>query len=194
MCGGCAVIQNRPGEPGPEPGVPGPAPGVPGADRRWLAEAIRLSGRCEPSESAFCVGAVLVGAAGQVLGRGYSRQADPHDHAEEVALRQARACHSGDHSLHLSDDLGDDLGGDLVRATLYSSLEPCLRRVSRSVPCAELVLGSGIRRVVIAWLEPPIFQPGGGAAWLAERGVEVIELADLAPAAQAVNRALLDRH
>ncbi len=189
MRGSCPVNQDRPnrqaarapGEPGLAPaepgsaaGEPGLAPGQPGADRHWLAEAIGLSERCELSEFAFCVGAILVGAGGQVLGHGYSRQADPHDHAEEVALRQAAQAQA-------------DLGG----ATLYSSLEPCLRRVSRPVPCAELVLCRRIRRVVIAWLEPPIFQPGGGAAWLAERGVEVIELADLAAAAQVVNRVLL---
>ncbi len=81
---------------------------------------------------------------------------------------------------------------DLASATLYSSLEPCLRRISRPVPCAELVLRSGVRRVVVAWLEPPIFQPGGGAAWLSGQGVEVIELAELAEAARAVNRALFE--
>jgi pyrimidine deaminase RibD-like protein len=99
------------------------------------------------------------------------------DHAEEAALADAALA-----------------GANLTGATLYTSLEPCLRRVSRLVPCAELILRSGIRRVVFAWREPPIFQPGGGAAWLGEHGVTVIELPLLAPAARAVNGKLLWRH
>lgn len=150
-------------------------PGEPDADRRWVARAVELSARCEPSRSAFSVGALLVSPEGRVLGRGYSRQSAPLDHAEEAAFREAAAA-----------------GADLTGVTLYSSLEPCLRRVSRPVPCAELVLRSGVRRVVVAWLEPPIFQPGGGAAWLAGQGVEVVELAELAEAARAVNRALFE--
>jgi diaminohydroxyphosphoribosylaminopyrimidine deaminase / 5-amino-6-(5-phosphoribosylamino)uracil reductase len=145
-------------------------------DRHWLAEAIELSRRCPPTDTAFCVGAILIGASGQVVAQAYSRQADPKDHAEEAALRTAAA-----------------LGADLREATLYSSLEPCLRRASRPAPCAELILHGEVRRVVFAWREPPIFQPGGGAAWLAEHGVEVIELGDLAAAARAVNRPVLDR-
>lgn len=144
------------------------------ADERWLAEAIELSRRCTPTDSAFSVGAILVSASGQVIAQRYSRQGDPKDHAEEAALAEAAAS-------------GADLGG----ATLYTSLEPCLSRASRPAPCAELILRSGVRRMVYAWREPPIFQPGGGAAWLQERGVTVVELAGLAAAARAVNRALV---
>lgn len=143
------------------------------ADQQWLTEAIELSSRCPPSPSAFSVGAIIVGSSGEVIATGYSRQLSPRDHAEEVALSQVAA------------------GTDLAAATLYSSLEPCLRRVSRPVSCAELILASGIRRVVIAWLEPPVFQPGGGGRWLATCGVEVIELPELAAAARTVNRAVL---
>ncbi len=145
-------------------------------DRQWLAQAIELSRRCPPTDTAFCVGAILVSASGQLVAEGYSRQADPKDHAEEAALREAAA-----------------LGADLRGATLYSSLEPCLRRASQPVPCAELILRSDVQRVVFAWREPPIFQPGGGAAWLGEHGVEVIEIGDLAGAARAVNGPVIGR-
>jgi len=148
-----------------------------GSDANWLDAAIELSKRCPPADSAFCVGAILLSESGQVIARGYSRQSDPNDHAEEAALTAAAAS-----------------GADLSGATLYTSLEPCLRRVSRPVSCAELTVRSGVRRVVYAWREPPIFQPGGGAAWLEDRGVVVIEIADLAPAAQAVNSLVLRRH
>ena len=149
----------------------------PQADERWLAEAIELSKRCTPTDAAFCVGAILVSASGQVIAQRYSRQIDPTDHAEQAALADAAAS-----------------GTDLSGATLYTSLEPCLRRLSRPTPCADLILRSGLRRVVYAWREPPIFQPGGGAAWLEEQGVTMIELPDLARAAEAVNRAVLAEH
>ena len=164
------------------------APGNPDADRHWLAAAIDLSGHCPPSLAAFSVGAILVGAAGQVIATGYSRELDPGDHAEEVALRRAAepgAAAGGPR------DAAPGSAADLARATLYSSLEPCLSRASRPVSCAALVVAAGLRRVVIAWREPPLFVPGGGTAWLADRGVTVIELPELAAAARSVNRHLL---
>jgi len=143
------------------------------ADRDWLAAAIELSIRCPPSASAFSVGAIVVNAAGQVIATGYSRESDAKIHAEEVALSKVAA----------------DV--DLASATLYSSLEPCLFRASRPVPCAELILARKVGRVVFAWTEPPLFQPGGGACWLAEHGVEVAEMPELADSARAANRSVL---
>jgi pyrimidine deaminase RibD-like protein len=139
------------------------------ADLRWLREAIELSRRCPSSEAAFAVGAVLVGDAGDVIATGYSRELDPKDHAEEVALARA------------ADD------PRLARATLYSSLEPCLSRASRPRSCAELIVAAGIPRVVIAWLEPPLFASGGGAAELRNAGVTVDEIPWLADLARSVN-------
>lgn len=155
----------------------GPVPGDREADAHWLAAAVELSRKCPPSDLAFSVGAILVDAAGRVLATGYSRETGERDHAEEVALRRAAAA--------------GPAGRALAGATLYSTLEPCLRRASRPVSCAELVVGAGVCRVVIGWREPPLFMPGGGAAWLATRGVTVIELPELAQAAMAVNRHLL---
>jgi diaminohydroxyphosphoribosylaminopyrimidine deaminase/5-amino-6-(5-phosphoribosylamino)uracil reductase len=145
-------------------------PGDADADRRWLAEAIELSRRCQPSAHAFSVGAILVAGDGGVIATGFSRERDPHDHAEEVALAKATLDSS---------------------ATLYSSLEPCAARASRPRSCAELVIAAGLRRVVIAWLEPPVFVHGGGAGRLRAAGVTVIEIPELAPAARAVNAHLL---
>jgi pyrimidine deaminase RibD-like protein len=152
-------------------------PPSPDADRHWLREAIELSRRCPPSDSAFSVGAIVVAGDGQLLGYGYSREWDPADHAEEVAL--ARVAEAG---------AGPDL---LAGATIYSSLEPCAMRASRPVPCADLIIGSGIDRVVIAWREPPVFVPGGGAVRLRKAGLAVVVLPELAAAAKAVNAHLL---
>jgi diaminohydroxyphosphoribosylaminopyrimidine deaminase / 5-amino-6-(5-phosphoribosylamino)uracil reductase len=168
-------------EPGTAPGSAVPRPGEPQADLHWLREAIELSRRCPPSSSAFSVGAILVAGDGQVIATGYSRERDPRDHAEEVALERA----AGDPGVAGDGDPG------VAGATLYSSLEPCLTRASRPRSCAELILDAGIGRVVIAWLEPPLFVAGGGAGALRSGGVTVVEIPWLAEAARAVNAHLL---
>ncbi len=187
---------------------PGSGPAATDADRRWLEQAIALSRRCPPSQTAFAVGAVLVGADGSVLATGYSRESDPHDHAEEAALAklhgktQARSLRGArpDAGTGAGAGSGADAGtwadagtgADAGRATLYSSLEPCRYRASRPRPCAELIIAADVRRVVIAWLEPPVFAAGGGATLLREAGVTVVEVPELAAAARAVNAAVLD--
>ncbi len=154
--------------------APGPDGQLNVADAHWLRQAIGLSRQCPPSPSAYCVGAVLVSRDGPILATGFSRQHDPHDHAEETALATVRPADPR-----------------LPSATLYSSLEPCRFRASRPVPCAELIIAAGLRRVVIAWLEPPVLAPGGGAGLLREAGVTVLQIPELAAEARAVNAAVL---
>lgn len=161
-------------------GVNVAGPGYTDTDVRWLREAIELSRCSPPSDTAFSVGAVLV-SGGEIVTTGFSRERDPHDHAEEVAL--VKAAEAG--------LIGDWPGAVLADATLYSSLEPCLRRLSRPRSCAQLIVTAGIRRVVLAWREPPLFVPGGGARWLREQGVTVAEVPELAGQARAVNAHLI---
>jgi riboflavin-specific deaminase-like protein len=141
-----------------------------GPDRRFLSWAVELSRLCPPSESAFSVGAVVVGEDGEVLSTGFSREQEDHDHAEEVAVRKL-----GFHDLRLR------------RATIYSSLVPCGARASRPVTCVQHILAAGLPRVVFAWREPPLFAAGDGADQLRAAGVDVLEFPDLAPRARAVN-------
>ena len=176
---------------------PADVPGGPDADLRWLRQAIELSRRCPPSASAFSVGAILVGADGGVIATGYSRERDPKDHAEEVALARALLAPSPTGTTPLQGDTAEQAprnlsGPPLAGATLYSSLEPCLARSSRSRSCVELITDSGVGRVVIAWLEPPLFVAGGGAAALRDAGVPVVEIPWLAELARSVNAHLFE--
>jgi riboflavin-specific deaminase-like protein len=147
--------------------------GPPGTDLRWLREAIEISHRSPPSPRAYSVGAVIVGSGGDVMATGYSRERDDQDHAEEVALRKASALPGGVRAL--------------ADATLYSSLEPCSARASRPHTCTELILAAGIRRVVFAWREPPLFADCQGAEILSAAGVAVAERGELADQVRAVN-------
>jgi riboflavin-specific deaminase-like protein len=145
-------------------------------DRHWLRAAIELSRRCPPSPAAFSVGAVIVDAGGRLMAEGWSREGDPHVHAEEAALARV--------------DPGDPR---LRTATICSSLEPCSRRRSRPRTCTELILAAGIPRVVLAMREPDLFVDCHGVEELLEAGVTVVELPDLAHQVRAVNAHLLSR-
>jgi diaminohydroxyphosphoribosylaminopyrimidine deaminase/5-amino-6-(5-phosphoribosylamino)uracil reductase len=132
--------------------------------------AVGLSRRCPPSDGAYSVGAVIVGADGREIARGYSRETGPV-HAEEAALAKVA-----------TDD------PRLRTATLYSTVEPCSQRASRPRPCAQLILAAGIPRVVIAWREPSLFVADArGVELLTAAGVTVVELPDLAGEALAAN-------
>jgi diaminohydroxyphosphoribosylaminopyrimidine deaminase/5-amino-6-(5-phosphoribosylamino)uracil reductase len=143
-------------------------------DLHWTRRAIELSKRCPPAEGAYSVGAVIVGADGVQLSDGFSRETDPHVHAEESALAK------------LPED-----DKRLQGATIYSTLEPCSQRRSRPHPCTQLILAAGIPRVVIAWREPALFVADCiGVEQLRDAGVTVAELPELADAARAVNEHL----
>jgi riboflavin-specific deaminase-like protein len=145
-----------------------------GPDHRFLRWAVELSRLCPPSDSAFSVGAVVVGEDGEVLATGFSREQEDHDHAEEVALRKlARG------------KLGPD--PRLRHATIYSSLVPCGARASRPVTCVGHIVAAGIPRVVFAWREPRLFTDGEGAERLRAAGVAITELPGLAERARAIN-------
>ncbi|WP_433376434.1 dCMP deaminase [Streptosporangium sp. CA-115845] len=143
-------------------------------DHDWLGLACDLARLCPPSETAFSVGAVVVSEDGEEISRGYSREDDPHVHAEESALGK------------ISPD-----DPRLAGATVYSSLEPCSARRSRPRTCTRLILDSGVRRVVLAWREPLLFVDCHGAEELAEAGVTVVEIPELADRAREPNAHLL---
>lgn len=144
-------------------------------DERWMRVAVELAWLCPPSETAYSVGAVIVGADGTEVSRGYSREGrDPFVHAEESALGKLAA--------------GDPR---LAGATIYSTLEPCSERKSRPRTCTQLIIASGIRRVVIAWREPSLFVADGqGVELLTQAGLDVTEMLSFAGQAAAPNRHL----
>ena len=118
--------------------------------RRALQLARRGLGRTSPNPM---VGVVLV-RGGKVIGEGWHRRAGL-PHAEVEALRDAAK------------------RGRRVRgATLFVTLEPCCTH-GRTPPCTEAILGAGIRRVVVAAVDPNPRHAGKGLELLAEAGVKV---------------------
>ena len=105
------------------------------SDVEWMRHAFALADRAEREFDEIPVGAVLVGADGQVLGEGWNRNILDHDptaHAEIVAMREA----------------GRALGNHrLVGSTLYVTLEPCAM-------CAMALVHARVARVVYGATDP----------------------------------------
>jgi len=114
---------------------------------RALDLADAATGRGYPNPT---VGAVVVSAAGEVVGEGVSEPAGGR-HAEVVALDAAA---------------GRGRGG-----TLFVTLEPCAHH-GRTPPCVDRILAEGLARVVAASADPST-EAGGGAGRLREAGVAV---------------------
>jgi diaminohydroxyphosphoribosylaminopyrimidine deaminase/5-amino-6-(5-phosphoribosylamino)uracil reductase len=145
-------------------------------DRNWLKAAIELSRQSRPTPTNYAVGAIIVDNRGLVISTGYTGEIGPRDHAEEVALEK----------------LAHGSGIDLSQATVYSSLEPCTTRKSRPGTCTELILAAGIKRVVFALPEPPIFADCHGVEILRNGGAEVLAITELAPLVAEVNAHILE--
>jgi diaminohydroxyphosphoribosylaminopyrimidine deaminase/5-amino-6-(5-phosphoribosylamino)uracil reductase len=96
------------------------------------------------------VGAVVVQAGG-IVGEGCHRYQEKK-HAEVWALEEA----------------GEKARG----AALYINLEPCCHS-GRTAPCTDMILKSGIQRIIVAMTDPNPHVAGHGMRILHEAGLEV---------------------
>ncbi|MEG3168920.1 bifunctional diaminohydroxyphosphoribosylaminopyrimidine deaminase/5-amino-6-(5-phosphoribosylamino)uracil reductase RibD [Sphingomonas sp. LB3N6] len=106
-----------------------------------LALAERSRGRTAPNPNVGCV----IVRDGRVVGRGWT-QAGGRPHAEAMALAEAGAKAQG--------------------ATAYVTLEPCAHRSPRGPACSDLLIESGVARVVAALEDPDARTAGQGFARL----------------------------
>ena len=119
---------------------------------QWMRHALVLAergrGAVEPNP---LVGAVVLDAAGAMIGEGWHRQyGGPHAEVDALAVADGRA-----------------RGG-----TVIVTLEPC-RHVGKTPPCTRALLAAGVARVVAAMPDPFPEVSGGGFAELRAAGVEV---------------------
>lgn len=101
------------------------------------------------------VGAVLV-YENRIIGEGFHTQYGA-PHAEVECLRSVP-----EHLLHF-----------IPLATLYVNLEPCCH-FGKTPPCTDLIIQSGIKKVVVANTDPFPKVSGGGIRVLQAAGIEVI--------------------
>lgn len=113
-----------------------------------LRLAAKGQGKTSPNPM---VGAVVV-SNGRIIGQGY-HHGPGQPHAEILALRAA--------------------GRRARGATLFITLEPCSHLNKRTPPCVPAVLRSGVRRVVVAMVDPNPSVKGRGIAQLRRAGLSV---------------------
>ncbi|AQU78064.1 bifunctional diaminohydroxyphosphoribosylaminopyrimidine deaminase/5-amino-6-(5-phosphoribosylamino)uracil reductase RibD [Planococcus faecalis] len=113
-----------------------------------LSNAQALKGQTDPNP---LVGSIIVNNSG-IVGIGtHLKAGEPH--AEIHALRMA----------------GDRSHG----ATIYVTLEPC-SHFGRTGPCAQAIIDAGIKRVVVATLDPNPLVSGNGVRMLQDADIDVI--------------------
>lgn len=122
-------------------------------DPRWMKKAIEISlkGRYTAPPNPW-VGAVVVHPSGN-FSEGF-HQAPGMPHAEIEAFHKAQE--------------------PLYNSTLYVTLEPC-SHYGRTPPCAEAIIRSGIKRVIIGVKDPDPSVCGLGIKMLKEAGILVLE-------------------
>ena len=143
--------------------------------RRALALARRGVGKTSPNPA---VGAVLV-RDGKILGEGWHKRAGG-PHAEVFALS----------AVGWSDRLpgiGDRRKPRTPATTLYVTLEPC-STCGRTPPCTDAIIAAGVKRVVVAALDPNPKHNGRGLKILRRKGIRV-ESGLLADEATRMNEA-----
>ena len=139
-----------------------------------LEYALTLAKKSPPKPTNFRVGAVLVDIqSNTVTSTGYTLELEGNSHAEQSAFAK------------LAKRLGVDDGPGLTRAmdgkphALYTTMEPCAKRLSGNKPCLDRVLDQKgwVRRVVVGVLEPTDFVERNDGKHRMERdGIEVIHV------------------
>ncbi|MCW8996604.1 MAG: bifunctional diaminohydroxyphosphoribosylaminopyrimidine deaminase/5-amino-6-(5-phosphoribosylamino)uracil reductase RibD [Psychromonas sp.] len=139
-------------------------------DKYYMSRAIALAkkGRFTTSPNPN-VGCVIVSNKA-IIGEGFHKKAGL-PHAEVNALAMA--------------------GNKAVNATCYVTLEPC-SHYGRTPPCALALTKAGVKRVVIAMVDPNPKVAGRGIAILEEAGIQV-DVGLLEDAARDLNRGFIKR-
>lgn len=114
--------------------------------------ALRLAAKGRGFTSPNPMVGALVVTRGRIVGQGSHRKAGG-PHAEVIALSQA--------------------GSRAKGGTLYVTLEPCSHLKKRTPPCVPLIVKSGVRRVVVARVDPNPQVKGSGLVQLRRAGLKV---------------------
>ena len=118
-----------------------------------MQAALALADRARPLSRPNPGVAAIVVADGHIEGRGITA-AGGRPHAEAMALAQAGAHARG--------------------ADLYVTLEPCAHASKRGPSCANMLIESGVGRVVVAAQDSDPRTDGGGIQMLRDAGIEVV--------------------
>ena len=153
---------------------------------QYLQQAFKLSKSSPSKQTNFRVGAILVAFPQQdptsdpnptpsILSTGYTLELPGNTHAEQCALLKLAQLHN------LAESELYSVLPPTLNVTLYTSLEPCGKRLSGSLPCVQRIINTrktqaigvtGIQSVVFGAKEPGTFvQDSQSCRLLDEAGV-----------------------
>jgi pyrimidine deaminase RibD-like protein len=136
-----------------------------------LRHCLSLARLSPPKPTNYRVGALLLDLTShKVVSTGYTLELEGNTHAEQCALAK------------LATQVGvavEDLPGTMASRphALYTTVEPCVVRLSGNVPCVERILAqkSWVRRVVVGVHEPADLVEGNdGRGKLEGGGIEFV--------------------
>jgi len=142
-------------------------------DAKFMAEAVEVAEKARFWSSPNPWVGVVVVAKGQVVGKGFTgpfSATDVAEHSEYPTLPEEGFESSvGTHAeIAALTQAGEFANG----ATLYTTLEPCNHH-GRTSPCTDAIIQSGIKRVVVALVDPDERVSGSGVETLRSAGIEV---------------------
>ena len=132
----------------------------------YLSQALQLARKSPALATNFRVGAIIVSnptpenSSPTVLATGYTLELAGNTHAEQCALAKLASKFEVP-----EDELSTVLDSNL-NAVLYTTLEPCAKRLSGNIPCVDRILATrgssldsskGIRKVIFGAKEPNTF-------------------------------------
>ncbi|KAK5995013.1 Bifunctional protein RIB2 [Cladobotryum mycophilum] len=134
-----------------------------------MQRALDLAKKSPPKPTNFRVGAILVKLDdNHITAEGYTLELPGNTHAEECCLLKLAAKHSTS-----EEELSEFIQSPHA---LYTTVEPCYKRLSGKLPCVERILRqkSWIKKVYVGVKEPETFVgPNPGRRQLEEAGIEV---------------------
>ncbi|MEP7037565.1 MAG: bifunctional diaminohydroxyphosphoribosylaminopyrimidine deaminase/5-amino-6-(5-phosphoribosylamino)uracil reductase RibD [Acidobacteriota bacterium] len=142
-------------------------------DSYAMRRALRLAGRGiaeQISPDSPLVGCLIVCEDGNIIGEGFYGS-NGLKHAEQIALEIAM--------------------GHARNSTVYVTLEPHAH-FSRTPPCTDALVEAGVRRVVVAMIDPNPLVAGKGIRKLREHGIQT-EVGLLEKSARRLNRFYIEK-
>ena len=142
-------------------------------DAKFMAEAVEVAEKARFRSSPNPWVGVTVVANGEVVGKGFTGPFTAVKEAEKLRdasqLEEEFEPGTGSHAeITALIEAGELANG----ATLYTTLEPCSHH-GRTGPCTDAIIESGIKRVVVALVDPDERVSGSGVEALRSAGVVV---------------------
>ncbi len=144
----------------------------PGDHSAYMRLALEQARKSPPKPTNFCVGAVVVDVAtNEILASGFTLELPGNTHAEQCCFMKLAEKHGV-----AEEKLKDVLPAELA---LYTTVEPCSKRLSGNLPCVERVLrlAGAIRTVYVGVMEPETFvAENTGKKSLEEAGISLVHV------------------